>query len=399
MALTVNSNFSAASSIALNSMKTNKSAMAKSIAHVSTGSRVTSISDDVSAYIASKRLKGDSDGYKALYNNVQNGATYLNAADRAMSSVLDILSSMKAKASEYKQYVDNNTRDDPAATSLAAEFEALKAAAKSAATVKVGSHEALLTDNQSFSFDTSISGAKFLYGGSGTGITDLAGKVLSNATEYTVNTTDGTVKAYGTDVGSYNTDTGEVTLNKFITVSEYQFTSTASGTGYFTGLSNGVRYEGTISGKTGSNPQIVDGSVANGTNGAKNKSTAAVADGKIWEVYTLQDSGFSVGWDSINKYLQDDYLDITKVDKINEAIDGITSEQAKIGGGLSAMEYISTYLSEMASVQDEAYSTITEADMAAEMTTYVKSNIYSQAAQAMIAQANQSMAQVLNLLQ
>ena len=46
-----------------------------------------------------------------------------------------------------------------------------------------------------------------------------------------------------------------------------------------------------------------------------------------------------------------------------------------------------------------ADSTIRDADMAKEMTVYVKYNILSQSSQAMLAQANQSSSNVLNLLQ
>lgn len=44
-------------------------------------------------------------------------------------------------------------------------------------------------------------------------------------------------------------------------------------------------------------------------------------------------------------------------------------------------------------------STIADADMAKEMTDYVKSNILLQSAQAMLAQSNQNLGKVLNLLQ
>lgn len=44
-------------------------------------------------------------------------------------------------------------------------------------------------------------------------------------------------------------------------------------------------------------------------------------------------------------------------------------------------------------------STISDADMAKEMTSFTKNNIITQAAQSMLAQANQSSSSVLSLLQ
>ena len=46
-----------------------------------------------------------------------------------------------------------------------------------------------------------------------------------------------------------------------------------------------------------------------------------------------------------------------------------------------------------------AESTIRDADMAIEMTNYTKNNVMLQAAQAMLAQANQNSSAVLSLLQ
>lgn len=85
--------------------------------------------------------------------------------------------------------------------------------------------------------------------------------------------------------------------------------------------------------------------------------------------------------------------------ELKSALDKVTKEAAKIGAGVSTLETLSEYLDNMAALQEQAYSDLTEVDMAKEMTAYVKNNIYSQASQAMIAQANQSLAQVLNLLQ
>ena len=86
-------------------------------------------------------------------------------------------------------------------------------------------------------------------------------------------------------------------------------------------------------------------------------------------------------------------------DKFQSRINDFTSSVANMNAGSTALSKISDYMQNMAAAQDAAYETIADADMAAEMTQYVKRNVLSQAAQAMISQANQSMAQVLNLLQ
>jgi flagellin-like hook-associated protein FlgL len=81
------------------------------------------------------------------------------------------------------------------------------------------------------------------------------------------------------------------------------------------------------------------------------------------------------------------------------ALTNVANTRTALGGDISALEQISSYISDMTVAKEAAYSAITEADMAQEMTSYVSNSIQSQAAQAMIAQANQSLAQTLNLLQ
>lgn len=89
----------------------------------------------------------------------------------------------------------------------------------------------------------------------------------------------------------------------------------------------------------------------------------------------------------------------TIVTALTDAISSVVAQQGSIGAALEALDYSASFLNSMANAQDTAYTSITEADMAKEMTTYVRNNVLAQASQAMIAQANQSMAQVLNLLQ
>ena len=106
---------------------------------------------------------------------------------------------------------------------------------------------------------------------------------------------------------------------------------------------------------------------------------------------------FTVTWDGVLSNISN--LDIEDKSGIDSALTVVSAQQANVGAGITALSYASDHLANMTSAMDNAYTAITEADMAEEMTKYVRSNIYAQAAQAMIAQANQSMAQVLNLLQ
>ena len=84
---------------------------------------------------------------------------------------------------------------------------------------------------------------------------------------------------------------------------------------------------------------------------------------------------------------------------IDKAIDYSLHEITNIGAYLQRLEYTeANVISEDENVQG-AESTIRDADMAKEMTEYTKNNVLSQAAQSMLAQANQNLSGVLSLLQ
>ena len=65
----------------------------------------------------------------------------------------------------------------------------------------------------------------------------------------------------------------------------------------------------------------------------------------------------------------------------------------------SRLAYTSSNLTTASENVQASESTIRDADMAKEMTEYTKNNVLLQAAQSMLAQANQSSSSVLSLLQ
>lgn len=83
---------------------------------------------------------------------------------------------------------------------------------------------------------------------------------------------------------------------------------------------------------------------------------------------------------------------------IDEAIKNVSSERAKLGAYQNRLEHTIANLGTSSENLSSAESRIRDVDMAKEMSTFSKNNILSQAAQAMLAQANQQPSQVLQLL-
>lgn len=83
---------------------------------------------------------------------------------------------------------------------------------------------------------------------------------------------------------------------------------------------------------------------------------------------------------------------------IDSAINKVSGERAKLGAYQNRLEHTINNLGTASENLTTAESRIRDVDMAAEMSEYSKENILSQAAQAMLAQANQQPQQVLQLL-
>lgn len=86
------------------------------------------------------------------------------------------------------------------------------------------------------------------------------------------------------------------------------------------------------------------------------------------------------------------------IDVFNSAIKDVSKERSKMGAYQNRLEHTISNLDNAAENLQAAESRVRDVDMAKEMMNYTKSNILSQASQAMLAQANQAPQSVLRLL-
>ncbi|MDA1244923.1 MAG: flagellin [Proteobacteria bacterium] len=87
------------------------------------------------------------------------------------------------------------------------------------------------------------------------------------------------------------------------------------------------------------------------------------------------------------------------IDQLDKAILGVSGERAKYGAYMSRLEHSSDNLLNVAQNTDQSRSRIEDADYAIETSELARTQIISQAATAMLAQANQATQNVLQLLQ
>ncbi|AUN18591.1 flagellin [Clostridium botulinum] len=86
------------------------------------------------------------------------------------------------------------------------------------------------------------------------------------------------------------------------------------------------------------------------------------------------------------------------IETIDNAINTVSGERAKLGANQNRLEHTIANLDNSAENLQAAESRIRDVDMAKEMMNFTKTNILTQAAQAMLAQANQAPQGVLQLL-
>ncbi|SFU30720.1 flagellin C-terminal helical region, partial [Clostridium sp. DSM 8431] len=122
--------------------------------------------------------------------------------------------------------------------------------------------------------------------------------------------------------------------------------------------------------------------------GANAGQTISVAFGQM-TAEALSVSGVSVNDDDTAK---------SAISTINAAIVKVSSQRSALGAVQNRLEHTIANLDNASENLTAAESRIRDVNMAKEMSTYSKENILQQAAQAMLAQANQLPQNVLQLL-
>ncbi len=439
MAMVVKNNMSALST--LNTLNKNTNALSKSLQKVSSGMKINSAADDASGYAISERMRVQIRSLDQANSNAQNGGSMMKVAEGAVSSTVEILKTLKEKAVNAA----NDTNTDADRQTIQKELDQSIDQINDNANVtfngqylvdgsKNSSTKATCTalTNQSLGLDTKAStGLTALTARNGDKLniqaTDrvtvswvMDGKTYSSSMEVKASTTLSKVFNTLGDGGKKLKDyidikgaTSEITVD-----GSGNTVYTASGESGLTLQAAGTGIEGQISGFTIS---ITDntGAVRKSANAAldafdetlraQNKSD----DNSInLQIGAKANQTIKVGLTDMKAQAlglqgkDNNTLQVGNQEQANAAINVLDAaiqkaldQQTTIGAVQSRLEYTQSNLTTASENVTAAESTIRDADMAKEMTEYTKNNVLMQAAQSMLAQANQSSSNVLSLLQ
>ena len=440
MAMVVKNNMSAVST--LNTLNKNQYSLGKSLAKVSSGQRINSAQDDASGFAISERMRVMKRALDQANQNTQNGSALMKVAEGAVSNTVEILKTLKEKAinaatdtlteedrqtvqKEIDQFIDQ-VNDNALATFNGKYLVDGSKANKTNATSSVFLNQSLMTDATATTAFTELK--------------DRSGNNLNIQNDDTVTVTwvyQGQTKTYSNTVSSVQ-DLSSLLSYVSVGYDGQTAVAAASTSGADTGL--GTNSAGTAINTANGEPGI---RLTVGANGIDNQLTGIAItftdkDGNnrkaaneflefktaIFATNANEDNALKIhtgsqAGQSISIGLADmraealglqgsdgSRISVATVKKANGAIAAFDSalqkalDQATTIGAIEArLEYTSNNLVTESENVQAAESTIRDADMAKEMTEYTKNNVLLQAAQSMLAQANQNSSAVLSLLQ
>ncbi|SFB11690.1 flagellin N-terminal helical domain-containing protein [Selenomonas ruminantium] len=440
MAMVVKNNMSAIST--LNTLNKNSSALAKSLQKVSSGMKINGAADDASGYAISERMRVQIRGLDQANSNTQNGSSMMKVAEGAVSSTVDILKTLKEKVINAANDTNTDSDRQTIQKELNQSIDQINDNANVTFNGKYlvdGSHNKKIQQtsttltNQSLSTGTAAASAL-------TGLADRNGNNLN------IHVKDNITVSYVKQGKTYTT-TFEVksdtklsdivdNANKVrvaggsgdLKISQVSSAIGKDSSGNTVYTADGTSAISISAGKSGVSEQISGLTISvTDSDGNINKSANAVLDNfnesiraenggpdnsLVLQVGTKANQAIKVGLSDMRSEAlglsgsDGSKLNISTQVKANAAINVLDNavqkaldQQTTIGSIESRLEYTSSNLTTASENVQAAESTIRDADMAKEMTNYTKNNVLLQAAQSMLAQANQSSSSVLSLLQ
>ncbi|MEK3838631.1 MULTISPECIES: flagellin N-terminal helical domain-containing protein [unclassified Paenibacillus] len=436
-------------------LSTNTSNQSKNIEKLSSGLRINRAGDDAAGLAISEKMRGQIRGLDQASRNAQDGISLIQTAEGALSETHSILQRMRELAVQSAN--DTNTTSDRSEIQKevnqltseidrignSTEFNTKKLLNGSAGVAVVASNgtAANLTgtaDTQSGTIN--LTAANLTLASKATKSDNTSG-ALANAT--TALGAASTLTVNGTSFSFLATDTVQNALDAFNNASATTgVTATWAGTTGFTFTSNeegsaasittnagtGVFAATTATTASGTDAVSGAGELGGSYSASGNKITVTSGNYKGLEFTLTADANVSltVGTNNALKMQiganQDQNMSIgindmradalgvgsisvtsqatanTSVTTIQNAIEKVSAERSKLGAYQNRLDHTINNLNTSSENLTASESRIRDVDMAKEMSDQTKNSILAQAAQAMLAQANQQPQGVLQLL-
>jgi flagellin len=363
-------------------MTANTAASGKAMEKLSSGLRINRAGDDAAGLAISEKMRGQIRGLDQASRNSQDGISLIQTAEGALNETHSILQRMR----ELTVQANNGTNKDEDRSKIQTEIEELQTEITSIGNKTQFNGQNLI--NGDLGAKTANVGADLTDGTGKLKIVDVTGakvgadyQVTSNGTSMTVVSADGNLSqtidiadTTAVKVGDrYNFDKLGITIEAQAT--NISGVGGTAADGQFDVTSSGIVFQ------TGANGnQTLDISINDMRADQLGSGTIKMDD--------IDVTKFGIAGSSFEDQLT----------AIDSAISQVSDERSKLGAWQNRLEHTIANLNTSSENLTSAESRVRDVDMAKEMMNFSKNNILSQAAQAMLAQANQQPQGVLQLL-
>ncbi|AGK97788.1 flagellin [Clostridium pasteurianum] len=372
-------NHNLAANNAIRNMNINSNNASKSMEKLSSGLRINTAADDAAGLAISEKMRGQIRGLDQASSNAQDSISLAQTAEGALNETSSILQRMR----ELSVQSSNGTNTDDDRTAIQSEVSQLKSEI-----TRIGTQ-------------TEFNTQKLLDGSFGTNVTQDA----TATTALAVTGVASVVTSGGLAAGTYTiADDGsggyDLKSGATIVAKATDIAANGAGTISFSGwdATNGVA--------TGVQSLTIQTNAAYTAGDLDTKDVVIAGTQNTFQIGANegQTIGLSIA-DMTTSGLGLSSVDVSTatgassaITSIDAATKTVSAERAKLGAFTNRLEHTINNLGTASENLTSAESRIRDVDMAKEMSTFSKNNILSQAAQAMLAQANNQPQQVLQLL-
>ncbi|MDR7868242.1 MAG: flagellin [Sporomusaceae bacterium] len=407
MGMIINHNLSALNTY--NQLNLNNTAMNKSLQKLSSGYAINSAADDAAGLAISEKMRGQIRGLDQASSNSQNAISLVQTAEGALEETTEILQRMRELAAQSAS--DTNTDADR--ESIQTEIDALVEEINRIADTTEFNTKKLLDGSMGKAVATAVANVstnEALYTGTATtdlltALTDVDNNSLGIVSGDTITVQymmNGTLVSNSVTVASATAVSDLDDANFTLSVSGGELLATAAATGTTSAVYGLTVTVANASGETKTAATNALSSFTQTTAAADVRSdgSASVLIGantgqsiKI-NIDTMDASALGVQGLKVDSYGAANVA--LKV--IDTATATVSQARSELGAVQNRLEHTINNLTTTSENLTAAESRIRDVDMASEMATYTKLSVISQAATAMLAQANQQPQQVLTLL-
>lgn len=331
-----------------------------SLSKLSSGLRINKAGDDAAGLAISEKMKGQIGGLSQAKSNAQDGISLIQTAEGALNETHSILGRMRDLAVQSS----NGTLSDDDRSAINKEYTALSDEIDRISNTTEFNTKSLLTgegdDAKSFTFQIGAN----------------ANQTMSVSIN---NMSSSALKVKGLDL-TQAFDTSDIAAAK----------DKAVATAFKADATTKYAADGTVDAAAGKTVAELQTAIDTADDDTA-KATAQKTYDDALATFTASDEGKAAAA-TVS-------VENNPITKIDEAIKAVSAQRADLGAAQNRLEHTINNLGTTQENLSEANSRIRDVDMAQEMMSFTKSNILSQAATSMLAQANSMPNSVLSLLQ